>query len=226
MAGLGWLGITLPRGVRRHRRQLPRPVSDLRGDGPLPRAEPAPRHGRGRGRLDPRRRHRRAARARASRDRRRRLHREPRGRRARRHVRPGRHRVHGASRSGGDFVLTRHEAARRRTRRRPTGSSCAARTERRPGRDGISLFLVDAARRGISCDPDAEHRRQRAVRGDASTTSSAPAENLVGALDGGWAPLSAATTKAAVLQTATIVGAASAGARDDEPVRQGPRAVR
>ena len=35
-------------------------------------------------------------------------------------------------------------------------------------------------------------------------------DNLVGPLDGGWAALSAATTKGAVLQTATIVGAAQA----------------
>ena len=35
-------------------------------------------------------------------------------------------------------------------------------------------------------------------------------DSLVGPLDGGWAALSAATTKAAVLQTATIVGAAQA----------------
>ena len=35
-------------------------------------------------------------------------------------------------------------------------------------------------------------------------------DSVVGPLDGGWAALSAATTKAAVLQTATIVGAAQA----------------
>ena len=96
------------------RRQLPRPLPDLRGDGPLPGAEPAPRHRRGRGRDHPRR----PAPTRSS-ERvllpaiaRRRLHRQPRDRsRATARSGPTRSRAR-RERDGSDFVVRRDEAAR------------------------------------------------------------------------------------------------------------------
>jgi alkylation response protein AidB-like acyl-CoA dehydrogenase len=86
---------------------------------------------------------------------------------------------------------------------------CVARTSNGSGADGLSLFLVDAAAPGITSTPMTNIARipMHAVTFDAVST---PADSIVGLLDDGWEPLSAATTKAAVLQTATIVGAAQA----------------
>ena len=94
---------------------------------------------------------------------------------------------------------------------------CVARTGSGPGADGLSLFLVDAGAPGISSTPmtNIAGNALHTVTFDAVST---PADSIVGALDDGWAPLSRATTKAAVLQTATIVGAAPRRPRDDEPV--------
>ena len=85
----------------------------------------------------------------------------------------------------------------------------AARTGRGLDADGITLFLVDATTAGISCD------RLANTAGGALYAVSfedvvVPARATLGPLGGGWAPLSAAMTKGAVLQTATIVGAARA----------------
>ena len=96
------------------------------------------------------------------------------------------------------------------------------RTSGAAGADGISLLLVDAQADGITCDeiPNIAGHALYAVTFDEVST---PAEQLVGA-EGRAAgrPCSEATLKAAVLQTATIVGAGACGARHDEPVRQGP----
>ncbi len=74
---------------------------------------------------------------------------------------------------------------------------------------GVSLLLVDAHADGVSCDPlpNIAGHALSVVRLDGVSTS---ADNLVGVAGGGWAPLADAMLKAAVLQTATIVGAASA----------------
>ena len=86
---------------------------------------------------------------------------------------------------------------------------CAVRTVHATGADDISLLLVDAGADGVVCDdiPNIAGHALCAVTFDEVST---PAEHLVGPQGGGWAPLSAATLKAAVLQTATIVGAARA----------------
>lgn len=75
--------------------------------------------------------------------------------------------------------------------------------------DGISLLLVDAHADGVSCDPidNIAGHALFVVRFDAVATA---ADNLVGVEGEGWAPLMHATLKAAVLQTATIIGAARA----------------
>ncbi|MEX1009653.1 MAG: acyl-CoA dehydrogenase family protein [Acidimicrobiia bacterium] len=82
-----------------------------------------------------------------------------------------------------------------------------ARTGGGPGAEGITLFLVDARRDGISWAPipNIAGNALYAVTFDAVTTS---VDTVVGDVDGGWEHVSAATTRAAVLQTATIVGAA------------------
>jgi alkylation response protein AidB-like acyl-CoA dehydrogenase len=71
----------------------------------------------------------------------------------------------------------------------------------------VTLFLVDANSTGISLTP-----LQNIAGGALYEVNFAdvvtPAETIVGARDDGWPPLSLSTTKAAVLQTATIVGAA------------------
>jgi 3-oxocholest-4-en-26-oyl-CoA dehydrogenase beta subunit len=86
---------------------------------------------------------------------------------------------------------------------------CAVRTTRAAGADDISLLLVDAQADGITCDeiPNIAGHALYAVTFDEVST---PAAQLVGAEGRGWAPLSEATLKAAVLQVATIVGAARA----------------
>jgi 3-oxocholest-4-en-26-oyl-CoA dehydrogenase beta subunit len=77
----------------------------------------------------------------------------------------------------------------------------------RGAEDGISVLLVDARSPGITWSPLRNIAGQPlfAVTFD---DVSVPGDALVGPLGGGWAALSSAVTKAAVLQTATIVGAA------------------
>jgi alkylation response protein AidB-like acyl-CoA dehydrogenase len=75
--------------------------------------------------------------------------------------------------------------------------------------DGVSLFLVDAHADGVSCErlPNIAGQPLSVVRFEGVST---PSANLVGTEGEGWAPLAAACLKGAVLQTATIVGAARA----------------
>ena len=77
----------------------------------------------------------------------------------------------------------------------------------RGAEDGISVLLVDARSPGITWSPMRNIAGQPlfAVTFDDVLV---PGDALVGPLGGGWAGLSSAVTKAAVLQTATIVGAA------------------
>ena len=72
--------------------------------------------------------------------------------------------------------------------------------------DGISLLLVDAHLPGISCTPmrNIAGLPLYAVTFEDVTV---PTDALIGPPGGGWAAFSSAVTKAAVLQTATIVGA-------------------
>jgi alkylation response protein AidB-like acyl-CoA dehydrogenase len=113
-----------------------------------------------------------------------------------------------AHRRGSDFVVT---GTKLLVAYAPCADSflCAVRTGGDTGPDGISLLLVDARADGVSCEwiPNIAGHALYAVKFDGV---SAPAENLVGELGRGWAPLTSATTKAAVLQTASIVGAAKA----------------
>lgn len=80
---------------------------------------------------------------------------------------------------------------------------------RTDGSGGISLLLVDAHAQGVSCEPipNIAGHALSVVRFDDATT---PRENLVGPEGVGWAPLADAMLQGAVLQTATIVGAARA----------------
>ena len=209
MAGLGWLGITLPRGYGGGGGSFLDLYPDLRGDGALPGAEPAPRHRRGRGR------------DRSSRPgptsssgallpaiAQRRLHRQPRDPRGRRLVRARRRSPARRSGAAATTSSTRDQAARAvRALGGPLPRPrCAPATA---GAEGISLFLVDAHADGVSCEPIrniAGHalyavtvrRRGRAGRQPRRGRTAAGRR------------LSAATLKAAVLQTATIVGAAQA----------------
>jgi len=75
--------------------------------------------------------------------------------------------------------------------------------------DGVSLLLVDARADGVSCErlPNIAGQPLSVVRFDGV---SAPSTDLVGTEGEGWAPLADACLKGAVLQTATIVGAARA----------------
>jgi alkylation response protein AidB-like acyl-CoA dehydrogenase len=72
---------------------------------------------------------------------------------------------------------------------------------------GISVFLVNARSPGIewSAIPNIGGQPLSAVT---FADVAVPDDALVGRLDEGWGPVSTAVTKAAVLQTATIVGAA------------------
>jgi alkylation response protein AidB-like acyl-CoA dehydrogenase len=74
---------------------------------------------------------------------------------------------------------------------------------------GVSLLLVDARADGITLEPlpNIAGHALSALRFNGVAT---PAENLVGGEGDGWEPLRDAALKAAVLQTATIVGAAEA----------------
>lgn len=112
-----------------------------------------------------------------------------------------------AARRGGDHRVT---GTKLLVGYAPSASSflCVARTAEGTGTDGISLFLVDAHAAGVSYTalPNIAGNALFAVSFD---DVAVPAEHLVGPPGGGWGPLSAAMAKGAVLQTATIVGAAS-----------------
>ncbi len=86
---------------------------------------------------------------------------------------------------------------------------CAVRTTDATPADGISVVLVDARADGVTCDrlPNIAGLPLFAVTFEDVVV---PADRVVGELDRGWDALSASVTKAAVLQTATIVGAARA----------------
>jgi 3-oxocholest-4-en-26-oyl-CoA dehydrogenase beta subunit len=113
-----------------------------------------------------------------------------------------------AERRGGDFVIrgTKLLVPYARSADHFLG---AVRTVDATGAEDISLLLVDAQADGITCEeiPNIAGHALYAVTFDEVVT---PAAHLVGTEGRGWAPLSEATLKAAVLQTATIVGAARA----------------
>jgi len=113
-----------------------------------------------------------------------------------------------AERRGGDFVI-RGTKLLVPYARSADHFLCAVRTADATGAEDISLLLVDARSDGIACEkiPNIAGHALYGVTFDEVVT---PAEHLVGTEGGGWAPLSDATLKAAVLQTATIVGAARA----------------
>lgn len=77
------------------------------------------------------------------------------------------------------------------------------------GDEGITVLLVDARASGVTFDrlPNIAGLPLHAVRFDDVAVS---ADHVVGEIDRGWGPLATSTMKAAVLQTATIVGAARA----------------
>lgn len=85
----------------------------------------------------------------------------------------------------------------------------AARTSGDGGADGITVFLVDAAAAGVSVHvlPNIAGGPLGAVQLDDVLVDGA---SVIGAVDDGWPALSRAITSAAVLQTATIVGAGRA----------------
>jgi 3-oxocholest-4-en-26-oyl-CoA dehydrogenase beta subunit len=111
-----------------------------------------------------------------------------------------------AKRSGGSFVLTGTKLL--------VGFAssadhllCAARTSGENGSEGVTLFLVDPSSRGISWNPLsnlAGGALYEVVFDDVAVST----DRVVGDVDGGWRPLSNATTKAAVLQTIIVLGAA------------------
>jgi len=80
---------------------------------------------------------------------------------------------------------------------------------RTDGADGVSLLLVDARADGVSHEPldNIAGHPFSVVHFDGVST---PTENLVGVEGDGWTPFASSCLKAAVLQTATIVGAARA----------------
>lgn len=83
---------------------------------------------------------------------------------------------------------------------------CVARTGGNGAAQGISLFLVDARAPGVSISELKNIAGTKLYEvGFADVT--VPASDLVGPLHGGWQTLSSVTTRAAVLQSATIVGA-------------------
>jgi 3-oxocholest-4-en-26-oyl-CoA dehydrogenase beta subunit len=111
-----------------------------------------------------------------------------------------------AKRSGGSFVLTGTKLL--------VGFAssadhllCAARTSDENDSEGVTLFLVDPSSRGISWNPLpnlAGGALYEVVFDDVAVST----DRVVGEVDGGWQPLSNATTKAAVLQTIIVLGAA------------------
>lgn len=84
---------------------------------------------------------------------------------------------------------------------------CVARTGGNGSAHGVSLFLVAARAAGIFCEP-LENLAGGALYEVTFTDVIVPASSLVGSLNDGWGPLSSVMTKAAVLQSAAIVGAA------------------
>jgi alkylation response protein AidB-like acyl-CoA dehydrogenase len=85
----------------------------------------------------------------------------------------------------------------------------AVRTSGDTGPDGVSVLLVDAHADGVTHArlPNIAGLPLYAVTFDGVAV---PGAHVVGAVDHGWEALSASVTRAAVLQTATIVGAARA----------------
>jgi alkylation response protein AidB-like acyl-CoA dehydrogenase len=85
---------------------------------------------------------------------------------------------------------------------------CAVRTEDSPV-DGVTLFLVDAGSPGITCSPI-----ENLAGADLSEVTfddvRTQADGVIGPVGRGWSMLGPTLTKAAVLQTASIVGAARA----------------
>jgi alkylation response protein AidB-like acyl-CoA dehydrogenase len=72
--------------------------------------------------------------------------------------------------------------------------------------EGVTLFLVDAASGGVACTP------QAAIAGDKPsevvfTQVRVPGSSMLGALGGGWAPLSGSLQVGAVMLSAEMVGA-------------------
>jgi alkylation response protein AidB-like acyl-CoA dehydrogenase len=85
---------------------------------------------------------------------------------------------------------------------------CAARTQDSPD-DGVTLLMVDAGAQGLTSAPIenlAGADLSEVVFDDVRT----PSSSVVGPVGRGWAVLGPTLTKAAVLQTASIVGAAQA----------------
>jgi alkylation response protein AidB-like acyl-CoA dehydrogenase len=84
---------------------------------------------------------------------------------------------------------------------------CAVRTAGNSGAEGISVFLVDAHQPGISWTrlPNIAGGALYALDFREVVT---PGSSLVGRPGAGWSPLADAITRGAVLQTASIVGAA------------------
>ncbi len=84
-----------------------------------------------------------------------------------------------------------------------------ARTGASANGDGLTLLLVEAGSKGVSCT-----RLVNIAGGSlfevAFDEVQVPADAVVGEVDGGWAVFSRSATKAAVLQTASMVGAARA----------------
>jgi 3-oxocholest-4-en-26-oyl-CoA dehydrogenase beta subunit len=75
------------------------------------------------------------------------------------------------------------------------------------GNGGVSLLLVDAHAPGVVCTPMPNIAGQPLYAVSFEDVA-VPADALVGPPGGGWGAFSSAVTRAAVLQTATIVGAA------------------
>ena len=112
-----------------------------------------------------------------------------------------------ATRNGTGFVLTGTKVL---VAHASSASSllCAARTE--PSTvDGVTMFLVDADSSGITRSP-IENIAGGALDAVAFEDVSVPAEGILGPVNRGWATLTPALLRAAVLQTASIVGAARA----------------
>jgi alkylation response protein AidB-like acyl-CoA dehydrogenase len=74
---------------------------------------------------------------------------------------------------------------------------------------GVTMLLVDARSRGITCTPLDNLAGGALYQVDCNEVS-VPGDAVIGAVGDGWAAFSTAATEAAVLQTATIVGAARA----------------
>jgi alkylation response protein AidB-like acyl-CoA dehydrogenase len=75
--------------------------------------------------------------------------------------------------------------------------------------EGVTVFLLDAKADGISCTPLHNIAGGALYQVDFDQVA-APEDAVVGDVDDGWAPFSTSVTKAALLQTASIGGAANA----------------